>query len=373
MHTIACARSSASTCSCVCNHTLHGYLSGVLSHEQHRRVTDPIAKQMTEASEGGSELHADRALHELNKLLGSARGHLESGALDTGTLASLVGSVLDAAADQRSADEDRIAAAELVAVDAAAVADANAQLAEQALAESDVAQALLSDEVDAEVLATQRANLAEAQRDEAIEFAEATERDANERVALAEAERDAALDAARQAERDADERAAFAELQADSVVDAAAIAVANAQAEELAAEAEARGALEREARAESTTAWALGQMHLLCGVCVAGVNQIEDAEVDAAIALSDFLELTFGPASANPLHDDRFADLLASMELALGEDVTASLMSLESLPSATDLRVLAVAFCPDPTQHPEVAGYQADLTDLVVRSLSAAT
>lgn len=282
MHTIACARAHEDACTCACNHTLHGYLSGVLSTEQHRRVREPIAAGVAAASD--KSLHAEQALRELDSLLGSASRHLAAGALDNDTLEALVTTVLDASAEQREADRGSVAAAEA-------------------------------------------------------------------------------------AERDAERRAAEAESRAASAIDSAAMAVAAAEDDADRARAVAAEAMRREGQAEAAAAWALGELHLMCGLCVAGVAQVQAAEDDATIAVAEFLEATLGPSSAMPLGDADLEAVRSSVQDVLGEEAARSLLTLDSLPSEGDLMVLAIAFCPDPSLHPEVVRFQQTLTQSMVSSI----
>lgn len=401
MHTIACARAHESTCSCSCNHTLHGYLSGVLSTEQHRRVREPVLALVAEAAGPDAPLHAERALHELDHLLGAASEHLAKGALNNSTLDALVTAVLDASADQQAADVDAIVAAEAEAVSALAEGAAEAIAADERAADAELAAQLAQAEAaevrDAAALTMAEASeeVAEAQQVAAEEIAAAqdAEREAERQATIAEGEAAAAVDLAFNAEADADRRIAAAEAaaaaaqqdaaqRAAEAEDLAAAAIEEAVAEADAAEREAAqrvadaeaiaaAALEREQRAEATTAWALGRLHLMCGLCVAAEAQAERDEGTARMVVAEFLDATFGPTAATPLGDAELVALRGAVEQALGDEVAASLLALESEPSPDQLKVLAIAFCPDPDEHPEVAQFQADLTASVVRSLVA--
>lgn len=412
MHTIACARAQSTDCACSCNHTLHGYLSGVLSSEQYRRVREPVIAEVARVT--GQDIPASHALHELDHLLGQASGHLAAGALSSETLATLISTVLDASADQESADAHVVAEAETDALEALAVAeaegvaraeaeavaDAATVAAAEANARADVvseaaadAVATAEDEVaEAEALeqdAERRAEVAEEEAAAAYATAAEVSLEAEERVGDIEARAEADVAAARQAAHDMEEmaeariaeaelraaeaesRAADAESRAAEVADAAALAIADAEVTAEAATAVAMDAQAREERAEATTAWALGQLHLLCGLCVAGVTQVEAAEDDATIAVSDFLDATFSATGAQGLGDDELDAVRSSVETVLGAQAAESLLTLDSMPSATDLKVLAIAFCPDPSDHTEVAQFQADLTSAVVASWMA--
>jgi hypothetical protein len=414
----------------------------VLSTEQHRRVVEPVAAALVDSASEGTDtsLQAERALHELDRLLSSARSHLAQGALSGDTLHALVTTVLDAAADQKSADDDVVLsagaqaiaaldlAAEREAGEAEAIAFANqAQVAEadaevraemaeaetesaveaaravaidadqriavaEAEAEAEIAAArdtevlaerraeMVEAEADAAVQAAraaeldaeERAEMAEAEADVAFEFAEAMDQEADRRVAEARAEAEEAIRAAQAAELDALARADMAEANADAIASAALDAVSDAHAEADSARFAAQQALEFEARAERATAWAIGRMHLMCGLCAQAVQQVEAAEDGVTLAVSDFLDFALGSGSATPFPAEQMEYIRESMQQVLGDEVTQSLMELDSMPSGTDLRVLAVAFCPDPREHPEVAQYQADLTREVVHSLVSA-
>lgn len=93
MHTISCATAHHATCHCTCNHTLHGYLSGVLSDEQHRRVRQPLLEVAESHPDWDESIHAEGALRELDHLLGQASEQLKSGALGRDALKGLLDTV----------------------------------------------------------------------------------------------------------------------------------------------------------------------------------------------------------------------------------------------------------------------------------------
>lgn len=419
MHTISCATAHTATCSCACNHTLHGYLSGVLSHEQTRRVQQPLLAAAETYQGWDPNLHADHALHELDRLLGQASQHLEAGVLGSDTLNSLLATVLDAAVEQQANDdalvaqaaasaeaamtaaeveavqlaaaelktadallaasmaEDRAEAAELDEMDARLVAslatDRAAAAEASSLAQAEATEATLADaatqiaEAKAEAYeAEERAELVSADAADAVGVALQAELAAEHRTEVAEAERDAAFLRAAAAES----RAIAAEERLEDVETAARAAMNVADAEVASAQAEAARAEELEERAEATTSWVLGRLHVMCGLCVAAVAQLESDEETLAVA--EFLEATLGSSSATPLSDAELADVRDTVAQVLGADAVESLLNLASLPSKQDLSVLAIAFCPAPSEHPEVERLQRELTDTVVGSLLGA-